>query len=217
MRKFELAMYQLSLKVNTGASRAADLHDSIDHIVVRFTEGADGLVSRAAGVLHDHVDVIRGNARLVLGGFIGGGGLGSNRLGTASSGGRGFTQSRLGFSHLLSFSLGHTLFRIIEPKLTEADELVGVISTDEDLRVVNHEDHAVTLLDSNAGNAWELFHANLGKSLAALLLTSVELGAIYSKFWRVKSMILLTLTFEGGHLFFVILDFYRHKNALLVN
>ena len=91
MRKFELAMYQLSLKVNTGASRAADLHDSIDHIVVRFTEGADGLVSRAAGVLHDHVDVIRGNARLVLGGLVGNGGLGSNRLGAASSGGRGFT------------------------------------------------------------------------------------------------------------------------------
>ena len=117
----------------------------------------------------------------------------------------------MGISHLLSFSRGHTLLRIINLKLTEADELVRAVATDEDLRVVNHEDEAVTLLDSNTGNAWELFHAKLSKSLAALLLTSVELGAIYSKFWRVKYMILLTLTFEGGHFFFVILDLYRHK------
>ena len=32
-------------------------HNGVDHIVIVITEGLDGNVTRAIGVLHDHVDV----------------------------------------------------------------------------------------------------------------------------------------------------------------
>ena len=159
-------------------SGAADLHHSIDHVVARFFEGSDGLVSSAARVLHDHVDVVGGDAGLVLGGLVGGGGLAGGGLGRLRTGG-GLGHLLL-LGHLGGLSLGHALVGVVVLELTEADKLVAGVAGDEHLRVVDHEDEAVALLDGDAGDARELLHAELGEGLAALLLASVQLGAVYS-------------------------------------
>ena len=85
----------------------------------------------------------------------------------------------LGSGHLLSGLLLETLVRVVILELTEANELVTVVTGDEDLRIVDHENEAVSLLDGDAGDTTEGLHSELSESLAALLLTSVEFGTIY--------------------------------------
>jgi hypothetical protein len=158
-------------------------------------------------VLHNHVDVVGRNAFFTLSLLVGGGLLGSS--GTTGGGGSGSgTHSSLLLGHLGGLSLGHALVGVVNLKLTEADELVRVVAADEHLRVINHEDEAVSLLDSHTSDARELLHAELGKNLAALLLASVELRAIYLNFWRVSfNIIILTLVLESGHLLTVGVEF----------
>ena len=85
----------------------------------------------------------------------------------------------LGSGHLLSGLLLEALVRVVILELTEANELVTVVTGDEDLRIVDHENEAVSLLDGDAGDTTEGLHSELSESLAALLLTSVEFGTIY--------------------------------------
>ena len=136
-------------------------------------------------MFHDHVDVIGGDASLILGSFVGGGGglLGSSSACGDLGGGvlmRVRVAVGLGVCELLGLSLGHALVGVVILELAEADKLVAVVARDQHFRVVDHEDEAIALLDGNAGDARELLHAELGEGLAALLLASVKLGAVYS-------------------------------------
>ena len=135
-------------------------------------------------MLHDHVDVIGGDAILSLSSFVGGGG---GLLGSSSASGDlggSVLSVRVGVAlgmamcKLLGLGLGHALVGVVILELAEADKLVAVVARDQHLRVVDHEDEAIALLDGNAGDARELLHAELGKGLAALLLASVKLGAV---------------------------------------
>ena len=83
----------------------------------------------------------------------------------------------LGSGHLLSGLLLETLVRVVILELTEANELVTVVTGDENLGVVDHENESVSLLDGDAGDSAESLHTKFGESLAALLLASVELGS----------------------------------------
>ena len=98
---------------------------------------------------------------------------------TALSGASSTCGLSLGSGHLLSGLLLETLVRVVILELTEANELVTVVTGDEDLRIVDHENEAVSLLDGDAGDTTEGLHSELSESLAALLLTSVEFGTIY--------------------------------------
>lgn len=151
-----------------------ELHDSLDHVVVGLSEGSDGGVSAAAGVLDDHVDVVGGESLLaewlgvVHGGtlvlLLSGGGLGGLHV----------------LGEGLSLLLGESLVGVLELELSEDGVGVLVGSALEHLGVVDHEDEAVSLLEGNSGDASELLHAELDEGLSALLLASVELLLLLS-------------------------------------
>ena len=47
---------------NWGCHSLGKLHDGVDHVVTTFTEGGNGLIAGALGVLNDEVNVVGGNA-----------------------------------------------------------------------------------------------------------------------------------------------------------
>ena len=131
----------------------------MNHVVVGLSENLDSLVSGALGVLHDHGDVVLGEAvfwewLLVL---VDWGGGGSNLLLW------GLLGELLGLLHL------HLSVQILEFELSE--DGVGVVKV-EDLWVVNDEDEAISFLEGNSGDSGKLLHADLSKGLLALLLVS---------------------------------------------
>ena len=79
--------------------------------------------------------------------------------------------------HLGGLSLLKALVGVVVFKFTEANELVAVVAGDENLGVVDHENESVSLLNGDAGDTAESLHTELGESLAALLLASIELGS----------------------------------------
>ena len=94
-----------------------ELHDGGDHVVVGLTEDADGGVSGAASVLHNHVDVLGSKTLLGQGDgvvlsllVLSGCGLGLTGNGWLLSG------------ELLCLSLGKAGVGVLESELTEYGE-----------------------------------------------------------------------------------------------
>ena len=146
-------------------------------------------------MLHDHVDVIGGEASLVLRRAVILGGSGTSGLGaTGGSTSAGHGGLGLGSGHLLGLGGLEALVGVVELELAERDKLGAVSAVADHLRVVNYENSTVALLDGDASDASEGLHAELGEGLAALPLAAVELGAF--------------LVLEGGHLF-LLLHFLR--------
>jgi hypothetical protein len=165
----------LVLAINTETRSVGELHNGVDHVVVGLAESLDRLVTGAAGVIHNHVDVAGGKTFLGEGSLTAdGGSLGGLGLGSSLSLGSG----ELTFSELLGLSLLHAGVGVLELEFTEDGEGFTVTFGTENLGLIDDEDKTVTLAEGNAGNTVELLHADLEESLAALLFTSVELGTI---------------------------------------
>ena len=148
-------------------------------------------------MLHNHVDVVWREASLALSRTVVLRGsctifVGTNGLSCVVSTSHGSLS--LGSSHLLGLSSLQTLVRVIELELSERDELGAIRAVTNNLRVINYENGTIALLDGDSCNSSKWLHAEFGEGLAALSLSSVELGAV--------------LVFESGH-FFLLLDFLR--------
>jgi len=162
-------------------------HDGVDHVVTTLAEGGNSLIAGALGMLNDKINVVGGNAlfgeRSVttsgLGLFLLDGGGGSCSLGGGE----------LTFSELLGFGLLHAHVGVLKLELSEHGERFAIVGS-EHLGVIDNENEAVSLSESNAGDTSETLHADLNKSFAAFLLATVELGSI--------------LVFEFGHFLLIV-------------
>ena len=132
-------------------------------------------------MLHHHVDVIGSDTILRLGRLIGGSGsllrVFMSMIVIVLMGSSSSMSSLVSSGHLGGLSLLKALVGVVVFKFTEANELVTVVTGDENLGVVDHENESVSLLDGDAGDSAESLHTKFGESLAALLLASVELGS----------------------------------------
>ena len=158
------------------ASSVGELHHGVDHVVVGLAESLDGLVTGAAGVVHNHIDVAGGKTFLgegslagSLGVSLGGGGLGNS---LSLSGGE------LAFSEPLGLGLLHAGVGVLELEFSKDGEGLAITLGAEDLGLVDDKDKAVTLAEGDTGHTVELLHADLEEGLAALLLSTVKLGAV---------------------------------------
>ena len=95
------------------------LHDGSDHVVVGLSECADGGISGAGGVLHNHVDVLNGKAFLGKGGGII---LSSSGFGLLGGSGLGLDTSSGLLLEFLGFSLVEAGVGVFELELTEDGE-----------------------------------------------------------------------------------------------
>ena len=96
-------------------SSVGKLHNGSDHIVVGLSESADGSISGAVSVLHNHIDVLGSETLLgercrVVDGL----------LVLLLGGGLGLTSRLLG--ELLGLGLAETRVRVLESELTEDGE-----------------------------------------------------------------------------------------------
>lgn len=84
----------------------------------------------------------------------------------------------LTFGEFSSLSLLEAGVGVLELKFTENSEGFALTLRSEHLGVVHDEDKSVSLSKGNTGHTGELLHADLKKSLAALLLTTVKLRTV---------------------------------------
>lgn len=162
-------------------------HDGVDHVVTTFAEGGNSLIAGALGMLNDEINVVGGNAffgersvttsGLDLFRLFGGGGSGS--LGGGE----------LLFRELLGLGLLHAHVGVLKLKFSEHSERFAIVGS-KHLGVIDNENEAVSLSESNAGNTSETLHADLNQGFAAFLLATVELGSV--------------LVFEFGHFFLLV-------------
>ena len=120
-------------------------------------------------MVHNEVDVLGSDTGLInllvrnnlLGGLSGLNGVGSGLL-----------------LELLGLLLLHACVGVLKLEFTEDSEGLTFTINTENLGVVDNEDKAITLAESNTGDTVVLLHTDLKEGLAALLLTTVKLGAV---------------------------------------
>ena len=141
-------------------------------------ECLDSYGSGTLRVIHDHLDVLFGDSfsiDVVV--SSSGGGLGWLSLSSISTG----SSLGLGGGSLHLLGLGHVeaLCWVVNLDFSENGEGVSIISGSQNSWVVDNEDDSVLLLESDTSNSLETLHTDLGKSLAGLLLTLLELWTVY--------------------------------------